>query len=88
MKRLVMLACVLGMVNIALAEIITIQGIGIDFVSIRNPGDTRTEINEYGRLLANPYGCGAVDYEYRIGRYEITANQWQTINTSAEIDNQ
>ena len=60
------------------AEII--RGIDIDFVTIGNagnPGDTRDE--------ANPYGAGTVDYEYRIGKYEVTANQWQTINNAAGI---
>ena len=71
---LVVLLCV----NIASADVV--RGIDIDFVTIGNAGnsgDTRAE--------ANPSGCGAVAYEYRIGKYEITATQWQTINTSAEI---
>ena len=54
--------------------------IDIDFVTIGNPGnpgDTRAE--------ANPSGCGAVDYDYRIGKYEVSSNQWQTINTAAGI---
>ena len=52
-----------------------IRGIDIDFVTIGNPGnsgDTRTDYP----YSADPYGCGAVDYEYRIGMYEITNAQW------------
>jgi len=60
----------------------TIRGIDMDFVTIGNAGnagDTRTE--------AHPYGCGAVSSNYRIGKYEVTAAQWQTINTAAGIGN-
>jgi len=63
-------------------EVIHVRGIDIDFVTIGNAGnagDVRTE--------ANPYGCGAVGYEYRIGTYEVTADQWQTINTAGGIGN-
>lgn len=70
--------CMIGVVNVASAD--WVQGINIDFVTIGNagnPGDTRPE--------AYPYGCGAVDYNYRIGKYEITAAQWQTIDTAGGI---
>ena len=75
---LVVLLCV----NIASADVV--RGINIDFVNIGNagnPGDTRTDDPD----SAYPYGCGAVDHNYRIGKYEITATQWQIINTAAEI---
>jgi formylglycine-generating enzyme required for sulfatase activity len=73
MKNVICLAavCMMAAVNFASADII--RGINIDFVTIGNagnPGDTR----DGG--LANPYGCGAVSYEYRIGKYEITNGQW------------
>jgi len=58
---------VVAVVNVASAD--TIHGIDIDFVSIGNAGnagDTR------GGVYANPYGCGAVSYDYRIGKYEVT----------------
>jgi formylglycine-generating enzyme required for sulfatase activity len=70
--------CVMAAVNFASAD--TIRGISMDFVTIGNAGnagDTRAE--------ANPYGCGAVSSNYRIGKYEVTAAQWQTINTAAGI---
>ncbi len=75
---LAVIVCVMSVVNFASAG--AIRGINIDFVTIGNAGnsgDTRDE--------ANPYGCGAVGYNYRIGKYEVTATQWQTINTAAGI---
>ena len=66
----------LGMTTIASAVIV--RGIEMDFVTIGNPdnpGDTRAE--------ANPYGCGAVGYEYQLGQYEITNGQWDSFVTAA-----
>ena len=86
-RVLSVMVCVMAVVNVASADFV--QGINIDFVTIGNAGnagDTRTGTNEYGQILANPYGCGAVDYNYRIGKYEITAAQWQTIDEAAGID--
>ena len=60
----------------SLAE--NIRGIDIDFVTIGNagnPGDTRPE--------AYPSGCGAVDYNYYIGKYEITNDQWNAFVDAA-----
>lgn len=75
-KLILVVMCVLAMANIASAEII--QGIDIDFVTIGNAGnvsDTRVE--------ANPYGCGAVGYEYQLGKYEITNGQWDSFVSAA-----
>jgi len=81
MKRMTCLAVVmLAVVDVASAD--SIRGIDIDFVTIGNagnPGDTRAE--------AYPSGSGTVGYDYRIGKYEITAAQWQTINAAAGIGN-
>jgi len=52
-----------------------VRGIDMDFVTIGNPGnpgDTRTGYPP----SADPYGCGAVGYEYQIGKYEVTNAQW------------
>jgi formylglycine-generating enzyme required for sulfatase activity len=79
-RVLSLMVCMMVVVNIASADII--RGIDIDFVTIGhagNLGDTR------GGGLAYPYECGAVNHNYRIGKYEITAAQWQTINTAAGI---
>ena len=62
-------ACLFVPANVASPELV--RGIAIDFVTIGNPGnpgDTRPE--------ANPTGCGAVDYVYQIGKYEVTNAQW------------
>ena len=66
------------------AEIV--QGINMEFVTIGNsgnPGDTRTGTDAYGNRIANPYGCGAVDYEYQIGKYEVTNTQWDAFTAAA-----
>lgn len=66
---LAVIVCMTAAMNFASAEII--RGIDITFVTIGNAGnagDTRAE--------ANPYGCGAVSYNYRIGKHEITNAQW------------
>lgn len=64
------------------AEII--RGIDIEFVTIGNAGnagDTRQDL--WGLPLAFPWGCGAVAYNYRIGKYEITNAQWNAFTTAA-----
>lgn len=76
---LTVFVCVMAVTNIVSADIV--QGINIDFVTIGNTGnapDTRI-------MSDNTKGYGAVDYVYHIGKYEITANQWQTINNAAGI---
>jgi sulfatase modifying factor 1 len=88
MKKLIYLAvvCMMAAGSVASADII--RGINMEFVTIGNAGnagDTRTGTDPWGYPLANPYGCGAVSYSYRIGKYEVTATQWQTINTAAGI---
>jgi sulfatase modifying factor 1 len=64
--------CVMAAVNFASAD--TIRGINMDFVTIGNAGNA-----------ADTTGYGAVVNNYRIGKYEVTATQWQTINTAAGI---
>jgi len=62
---------------------------GIDFVTISAPGNVG-----YNRFDPNNYatGRGSVDYEYRIGRLEITTQQWlgfvNAMLTSGEINDQ
>jgi len=60
----------------------SVRGIDLDFVTIGNPGnpgDTRTDYPD----SADPYGCGAVDYTYQIGKYEITNGQWNDFVSAA-----
>jgi formylglycine-generating enzyme required for sulfatase activity len=81
MKRqsvLVLVAVLFGMANIAPADMI--QGINIEFITIGNagnPGDTRAE--------ANPYGSGFVNYEYRIGKYEVANAQWNAFTLAVGV---
>jgi len=81
MKKLIVLAvvCMLAAVNFASADVI--RGIDINFVNIGNAGNAGdTQVMNDGTT-----GYGAVSSNYRIGKYEVTAAQWQTINTAAGI---
>ncbi len=62
-KILAVVFCVCFISGIASA--VTVQGIDLDFVTIGNAGNA-----------ADSTGYGAVDYEYQIGKYEITNGQW------------
>jgi sulfatase modifying factor 1 len=85
MKRVLHISmCVLFLSSIASAELV--QGISIDFVTIGNPGnpgDTRIDYPYSYPNSAVPYGCGSVDYTYRIGKYEVTNAQWYDFVTAA-----
>ena len=50
----------------------TVQGIDLDFVTIGNAGNA-----------ADSTGYGGVDYDYQIGKYEITNGQWGDFVTAA-----
>ncbi len=71
-----------ALANFTSGEII--RGINIDFVTIGNPGNVAdiAGCGWYGYLSPS----GAVGYNYRIVTKEITADQWQTINAVARID--
>ncbi len=86
------LPIIILMVMILLMSGCAVRGVKISFVTIGNPGnpgDIRAETNEYGQPYANPYGCGAVDYKYRISKYEITNAQWNAYaaSTGASTNN-
>jgi len=71
-KSILVLAmvCVMAAANIASADMV--QGINIDFVTIGNVGNAAdTQVMSDGTT-----GYGAVGYEYRIGKYEVTNAQW------------
>jgi len=74
------MVCLIILMNVASADLI--RGIDIDFVTIGNagnPGDTRIDYPD----SAEPYGCGAVDYIYKIGKFEITNGQWDAFVSAA-----
>ncbi len=75
MKRLILCAVVVGMlVGPASAATITHDGVTItmDFATVGDAGNT-ADVQSQG-----PFG--AVDYVYRIGTYEVTENQWDTVS--------
>jgi formylglycine-generating enzyme required for sulfatase activity len=77
MKRQVLLVYLLVTANFALAD--TIHGINMDFVTIGNPGNAAdTQVMNDGTT-----GYGAVSYNYRIGKYEVTNAQWNAFVSTA-----
>ena len=69
---LAVIALVLFSINIVHAD--TIRGINIDFVNIGNAGNAAD--------TGGTVGCGAVSYNYRIGKYEVTNAPWNTFTTA------
>jgi len=65
--------------NITNAE--TVRGIEIDFVTIGNVGNSPDELE----MIDGTNGYGSVDYEYRIGKYEVTNAQWNTFTAAAGV---
>ena len=78
MKKVIVLSVmvVLSVVNVASAQVI--RGIDIDFVTIGNAGNAGDIGTE-----ADPYNCGAVGYNYRIGKTEVTNAQWNAFTAAA-----
>jgi sulfatase modifying factor 1 len=79
MKKTAILAimCVMAAANVALAD--TIRGINMDFVTIGNAGNAPdTQVMNDGTT-----GYGAVGYNYRIGKYEVTNAQWNAFTAAA-----
>jgi formylglycine-generating enzyme len=72
-RALIIFVCVMAAVNFASAD--TIRGIDINFVTIGNAGNAAD--------TGGTPGCGAVSYDYRIGKYEVTNVQWNTFTTAA-----
>ncbi|MBN1436952.1 MAG: SUMF1/EgtB/PvdO family nonheme iron enzyme [Sedimentisphaerales bacterium] len=58
----------------------------IEFVLIGDAGNSG-DIRDACPDVADPYGCGAVGYEYRIGKYEITNGQWDAFVAGAGAPN-
>ncbi|MDZ7617536.1 MAG: SUMF1/EgtB/PvdO family nonheme iron enzyme [Patescibacteria group bacterium] len=68
----------------ASAEMVTIShggtSVGIDFVTVGNSGNAAD-----ANANANRNGYGAVNYVYKMGTYEVTRNQWDTVAGAAGI---
>ncbi len=73
-RILTVIVCVMAVVNVASADLV--QGINIDFVTIGNAGNG----GELSGAGAGGFGpdrvCGAVNYTYCMGRYEVTNAQY------------
>jgi hypothetical protein len=77
-RVLAVIVCMMAAVNFTSAD--TIRGIGMDFVTIGNPGNAAdTVVMERDGTT----GYGAVGYNYRIGKYEVTNAQWNTFTAAA-----
>jgi formylglycine-generating enzyme len=72
-RVLAIIVCVITAVNFASAD--NIRGIDIDFVTIGNAGNSAD--------TGGTVGCGAVNYNYRIGKYEVTNAQWNIFTLAA-----
>jgi formylglycine-generating enzyme required for sulfatase activity len=70
---LAILVYLLVVANIALVD--SVRGINIDFVTIGNAGNAA----DTGGIP----GCGAVAYNYRIGKYEVINAQWNAFIAAA-----
>ena len=71
-------------VTIAAVAVVPASALDIETVLVGNTGNT-------GELSGQTYGpdriCGAVDYEYRIGKYAVTAGQYsEFLNAVAGVD--
>lgn len=81
MKKVILMvvAGIMAVGNVSLAD--NVRGINIDFVTIGNAGnaaDTQV-MTDAGHTT----GYGAVGYNYRIGKYEITNTQWNSFTAVA-----
>jgi hypothetical protein len=75
---LIVFVCLTALTSFTSAD--TIRGINIDFVNIGHAGnasDTRVMTTD------GTTGYGAVGYNYRIGKYEVTNTQWNTFIAAA-----
>jgi len=79
MKRLILLG-VLGVLAISSSAALSqvVPNYDFDWATIGDPGNRAYPGDEFGQLA----GRGSVDYEYRIGRTEVTTAQWmEYVNT-------
>jgi len=76
-RVLAVIVCMMAAVNFASAD--TIRGIGMDFVTIGNACNTADTVV----MNDGTTGYGAVGYNYRIGKYEVTNAQWNAFTAAA-----
>ena len=85
MRRVIRAVCVAAIVAAAWSA--AMADMNIETVPVGNPGNA----GELSGSGAGGYGpdriCGAVDYEYNIGKYEVTAGQYtEFLNAVAVTD--
>jgi len=81
------LSTIIVMSVMVLACFSSVQAVTMEMVTVGNPGNT----GELSGTGAGGYGqdriCGAVDYMYNIGKYEVTAGQYtEFLNAVATTD--
>ena len=75
MKRALLISIVVCLFVSSIASAVT-----IDWVTVGNPGNIAD-------TTGAPNPCGAVDYDYQIGKYEVTAGQYtEFLNAVAATD--
>ncbi|HBG26662.1 MAG: hypothetical protein A2Y10_18390 [Planctomycetes bacterium GWF2_41_51] len=75
MKKIVIFVGIVLISNLCSADVI--RGISIDFVNIYHAGNVAD--------IDGTPGWGAVGYNYRIGKYEITNDQWNNFITAVGV---
>ena len=84
MKKVVIFSIITVSLFTGIASAEVIRDIDIDFVTIGNAGNAG-DIRTVHPDVAIPNGCGAIDYEYRISKYETTNSQWNQFVSIAGI---
>jgi hypothetical protein len=83
MKKAIVLSIAVVVFSASFVSAELVRGINMDFVTIGNAGnaaDTQVMTNDGGTT-----GYGAVGYNYRIGKYEVTNAQWNTFTAAAGV---
>ncbi|GJQ29120.1 MAG: hypothetical protein HBSAPP03_10040 [Phycisphaerae bacterium] len=70
------MAGVVGLLALPVAALAQPDPSGIDFVTIRAPGNAAWDGTGVDEPDPRAIGRGSVGYEYRMGRYEVTTSQW------------
>ena len=82
-RVLAVVVCAMAVANFASAD--TIRGINIDFVTIGNAGNAADTQVMTGGTGDGTTGYGAVNYAYRVGKYEVTNAQWNAFTAAAGV---
>lgn len=75
----VVVACVMFLMSVDIVSATLVRGIDISFVRIGNAGNAADAII---MSTDGTSGYGAVDYDYSIGKYEVTNAQWDAFTAA------